>query len=101
MDGLQKRLKEGKNCRQIMQKPNKFTFILFLLLISFLFLKALAFVIPDFEIIGKEPEIKGIESECLIPGQKIKIYGENFFEVPKSANKIWINNYPVRVLKSE
>ena len=70
------------------------------LLASFLFLKALAFVIPDYQNVGRDPEITGIESKNLIPGQKVKIYGKNFFELPRSANKVWINNYPARVLKS-
>ncbi len=71
-----------------------------ILLMSFCFYtyKCSAFLIPDISNIGKDPVIKAIKPEYLIPGKTIKIYGENFYESPKSANKIFINSLPARIL---
>lgn len=75
--------------------------LLTILLSTSFFLKGLAFLVPDFAKIGKDPEIISIEPPYLIPGNKVKIIGKNFFELPKSANKVYINGYPLRVISAK
>ncbi len=69
-----------------------------LLLISFS--QGLAFTIPDILSLGANPEILQIEPSYLIPGTIVKIKGKNFYSSPKSANKLWINNSPIRISKA-
>jgi hypothetical protein len=75
--------------------------ILIALLVLLIGLKGLAFSIPDIDSLGKDPEISRIEPNYLIPGQKVKIFGKNFFETPINANKIFINNYPCRIVSAK
>lgn len=63
-------------------------------------LKTLAFVIPDIEKLGKNPEITSLEPHYLIPGDKVILHGKNFFVLPKSANKLKINGKAVRINKA-
>ena len=72
------------------------TILVFILLNLFL-QNGNAFTIPDITAIGTDPEIVSFSTKYLTPGDKIKIIGNNFFEYPKSANKLRINNYPIRI----
>lgn len=69
-------------------------------LFSLSLLECAAFVIPDLNAVGRNPEIISIEPKYLVPGRKVKVRGNNFFSNPKNANKIRINGKPVRVLKA-
>jgi len=82
-----------------MRKNKKIVLIALLMLL--IGLKGLAFSIPDIGSLGKDPEIFRVEPEYLIPGQKVKIFGKNFFETPVNANKIFINNYPCRIVSAK
>ena len=78
----------------------KFIYFLILVILSLTFLKGFAYFVPDINLIGKDPEILSLEPGYLTPGQEVKIIGKNFFAFPKSANKLYINNRPVRVIKA-
>ena len=81
-------------------KKNICFIISIILFLSLTFVSCFAFFVPDIKEIGKEPEIISIEPAYLIPGQKAKMSGNNFIAFPKSANKLWINNHPVRVISA-
>src|SRR3989338_2995703 len=83
-----------------MKTSKKIIYLLIALCLSFSFTNCIAVIIPDITSLGKDPVILAIEPEYLIAGEKVKIKGSNFFEYPKGANKLWINNYPVRILSS-
>lgn len=79
----------------------KIFLLLVIFLPSFFFLKGFAFLMPDFTKIGKDPEILSIEPPYLIPGTTVKIKGNNFFELPRSANKVYINNFSLRIISAK
>ena len=83
----------------VLKNKNIIVVILSIILL-FTVLKSLAFFVPDINSFGKDPEIISIEPGYLIQGEKIRITGVNFFEFPKNANKLFINNHPVRILSS-
>src|SRR3989338_9652782 len=83
----------------VLKNKNIIVVILSIILL-FTVLKSLAFFVPDINSFGKDPEITSIEPGYLIQGEKIRITGVNFFEFPKNANKLFINNHPVRILSS-
>lgn len=80
----------------------KFVTSVVVLMFSFVMcLQCIAVFIPDFLIIGSNPEILSVEPSYLIPGEVVRIKGKNFFEFPKKANKLFVNNRPVRILSSK
>lgn len=83
-----------------MKKYTKYVYFLLALVFSLSILKCIAFFVPDINSLGKDPEIVSVEPDYLIPGERAKIKGKNFFELPKNANKLFINNYPVRIISS-
>src|SRR3989338_3044825 len=78
----------------------RFIYFLIPVILSLVFIQCYAFIVPDVKILGKDPEITGIEPKYLIPGNIGKIKGNNFFEFPQNANKLFINNKRVKILKS-
>ena len=74
------------------------SFTLLILYLSFTFTKCIAYIIPDLDSIGKDPVILSVQPGYLVPGEIVKIKGSNFFEYPRNANKLWINNYPARII---
>ena len=57
-----------------------FNFIL-LAVLGFSFLKSIAFFVPDINAIGRDPVITKAEPAYLIPGMKVKLYGNNFLKI--------------------
>ena len=74
--------------------------ILYPFILLLIFLGSFAFNIPDYESLGKDPLILKVEPDYLIPGQTVKVYGENFFSFPRNANRLEINNKSIRIISA-
>ncbi|MBI1859062.1 MAG: IPT/TIG domain-containing protein [Candidatus Melainabacteria bacterium] len=79
---------------------NTFFLILVFILVLCYPYYSVAFVIPDVNNIGKDPKIYSVSPRYLIPGDRVKIIGENFLASPKTANKLFINGKKVRILSA-
>ncbi len=81
----------------MIKKQIQISIVLLFILLSLFSQNGSAFIIPDITAIGTDPEITSFSTTYLIPGNKVKIIGNGFFEYPKSANKLRINNSPIRI----